>query len=57
MHPISALMISRYMEEEQRHRLERRRREQRRAERVDREPRDGSWIQRIRLPRLGFSGS
>ena len=57
MHPITALMLSRYQEEERRRVLSQRRHHYAEIEINDAGQKRGPWLDRIRLPRLSLSGS
>ena len=57
MHPITALMLSRQHEEERRRVLSRRNHRYAEAEMAAASGKRATWIDRIRLPRLSFSGS
>lgn len=55
MHPITALMLSQQTEDERRRVIEQRRRHHIEPELGSPSERRASWIERIRLPRLGLS--
>jgi len=57
MHPIAALMLSQQMEDERRRMIEQRRRHYVEPEFGRPRERRASWIERIRLPRLGLSST
>jgi hypothetical protein len=57
MHPITALMLSRQMEDERRRIVATRYHRFAERELTGERPRRPSWIDRIRQPRLGLSGS
>jgi hypothetical protein len=57
MHPITALMLSQAQEADRRRELSRRRHHRVFDESRAEPPKRQSWIERIRLPRLGLSSS